>query len=1383
MGNGLILTCAHMVPASSGGYALTVRGASQVDVPAALEWCNRTDDVALLSVADADLSELPPCPIGTLPVITGDVTVPFVMYGWPRAGDVSVPEPDGTDGQRMRDSVLINGVIKPAEGIHALSGLLRLRPDDQYPSAGDHGYWKGMSGAAIFCAHHIVAVQTMQQQSQLATYLSARPLKKNVLGRRDGAGRVGSDVLAAAGFPTVGKLTQLGMWLMPDVEPEWTARPELYGPLLSQLINPEPGLVGLTGLHGAGGFGKTTLAVQVCADDRVRARFREGVWVTIGEHTVGAALADRINDVYYQLARERPALVDPEQAGLRLGKLLDTRPSVLLVVDDIWTREQLAPFLHGGKHNCTRLITTRKQSILPEDVRRDALKVDELSKKQTRELLTYRQPELASVDLTELVRLTGRWPLLVQLARGRLAVDLRDAPAESAVADLVKRLRQGPTTLNLSDERDRRRAVAASIEASLSRLALDDQDRFVELGIFVEDIDIPRAVIGLLWQRSAGLDEIGTDRLCEQFDDLGLLAGFTRTGVRLHDVIRAYLRDRGRDRLASTNQVFLRAAEALLRISATSASRPWWLLPANADYLWRNLCWHLAAAGLLDELAALVTDLRWVEAQLRLHSPAAIDVDLTTLAVSGGADPTAATLRHVVGQNAHLLISIEPAQAIADTLISRLRDTAALREVLAAYAEATSGTVRLIPRWPLPDQPHPALRRVLTGHTDWILSCAVAPDASWLATTSKDKTVRIWEPASGLLKRTLVAHTEQVLTSAAAPDGTWLATAGRDRTVRIWDTETWGLQHELPGHTDHVEACAASPDGTWLATTGRDMTARVWDPVSGVQRHVLTGHTDSVVACAAPDAGRLATASRDGTVRVWDPDTGDLLHVLKGHVGWVETCVASPTGDWLASADTVVRVWDLGSGTVLHELDGHTAPVVAGAAAPDGSWLATASWDGTVRVWDPRGGSLRHTLIGDPDASVLTCVAAPDGSWLASAGEEQVVRVWDPETGQLRHTLTRHAEAVAACAVAPDGAWLASASWDKTVRLWDPAADARQVDAPHHAEEQTACVAARTGHWLATTGRSGTVRIWDAESGALRRTLAGHEKWATAAVVAPDESWLATTSLDHTVRVWDPESGLLRHRLTGHAGGVLACAVPDDGGWLASTGEEGTARIWDPVRGRSLATLTGHTGQVVACTAAPDGTWLATASLDGTARIWETATGRQLHVLDHNGPVRACAAAPDGSWLVTTGSDAKVRFWDPMTGTPLHTLDGHADAVWACTVASDGTLVATVGADWSVQLWDPVTRTNLHRLTGHAGTVVACAFAEYGGAWLATAGHDSTVRIWDVAAGKPVTAIRVTLPVKHCAWIPGTTDLAVVGEAGLYLFSLQAWLAAENGAQ
>ena len=240
--------------------------------------------------------------------------------------------------------------------------------------------------------------------------------------------------------------------------------------------------------------------------------------VTVGRDVRGAAaVAAKVNDVIKLVAGEGFTFTDPQLAGMQLGALLDAGPRRLLVLDDVWEAEQLAPFMGGGKR-CARLVTTRVPELLAG--RGAAVLVDQMSPDQARALLTAGLPQLDEVVTQGLLAATGRWPLLLRLVNtiladyGRVAADV---PAQAA--RLLGRLREGGPAvvddlrgtpvggLDVDKPQERERAVRATIGASTSLLDPADAERFAELGVFAEDEVIPLRLAARLWHATAGLDD------------------------------------------------------------------------------------------------------------------------------------------------------------------------------------------------------------------------------------------------------------------------------------------------------------------------------------------------------------------------------------------------------------------------------------------------------------------------------------------------------------------------------------------------------------------------------------------------------------------------------------------------------------------------------------------------------------------------------------------------------------------------------------------------------------------------------------------------------------------------------------------------------------
>jgi GTPase SAR1 family protein/DNA-directed RNA polymerase subunit RPC12/RpoP len=123
-------------------------------------------------------------------------------------------------------------------------------------------------------------------------------------------------------------------------------------------------------------------------------------------------------------------------------------------------------------------------------------------------------------------------------------------------------------------------------------------------------------------------------------------------------------------------------------------------------------------------------------------------------------------------------------------------------------------------------------------------------------------------------RRLSLGHTGAVWAVAYHPDGAHALSGSADRTVRLWDLATGACQQVLEGHTGAVWAVAYHPDGAHALSGSADGTVRLWDLATGVCQQVLEGHTGTVWAVAYhPDGITVLSCAHNGVLRVWKAET------------------------------------------------------------------------------------------------------------------------------------------------------------------------------------------------------------------------------------------------------------------------------------------------------------------------------------------------------------------------------------------------------------------------------------------------------------------------------------------------------------------------------
>ncbi|MEL6221965.1 MAG: NB-ARC domain-containing protein [Cyanobacteria bacterium J06627_8] len=470
--------------------------------------------------------------------------------------------------------------------------------------------------------------------------------------------------------------------------------------------------------------------------------------------------------------------------------------------------------------------------------------------------------------------------------------------------------------------------------------------------------------------------------------------------------------------------------------------------------------------------------------------------------------------------------------------------------------------------------------RLLKGHQNSITSVAFSTNQPFLASSSHDHTVRLWDLMTGDALQVWEGHQNMVRTVAFSPDGTWLASGGDDCTIRYWHLETGQCLGVFEGHHEAVSAICISPDSKTLISGSEDSTVRHWDISQGQCLKILQGHEGFILTIAlSPDGNTLISSALNRRVRVWDLNSGNSLYTLIGYTDYAYGLTFSPDGQTLAagSSNSLVRLWDWQTATCIQTLQGHGNWVWSTAWSPNGQRLASCGRDNSVKIWQVSGGDCIKTLIGH-DNGVMSVAWHPDGQLLATAGQDSTIRVWEWQTGQCQRIIT-----------IPQS-WIAAICWDPT------------------------------GQYLISGSSDHLIRVWEPKTGTVVQCLTGHQGLIASVLCTPDGRLLISACLDGTVKVWDMTQGCCVQTLKHAMGQAFAIAISPDGRLLASGGGDTKIYLWDTATWECVHTITEHTADISGLAFHPQRSILASGSDDETIHLWDIDNKTRLSTLKGKRP-------------------------------------------------------------------------------------------------------------------------------------------------------------------
>jgi WD40 repeat protein len=1056
-------------------------------------------------------------------------------------------------------------------------------------------------------------------------------------------------------------------FMAPRLPPDFVDRPILGAELTKALAAEEVAPVVLT---GAGGFGKTRLAIWASHQAEVRDRFPDGVlWVELGQQPSREQLVATLADLTARLTGEpRTAYETVPVAADAFAAALGER-RLLLVVDDAWREPDVEPFLTGGSR-CVRLVTTRR----PPVVAGHEIRVDAMSTSEALELLRRGAPEASTPELIPLLERSGRWPLALALLRGRLGRRYGRSIADAVDALVAELDQRAVGVLDELTDSGAGRTIAATLTMSLDELrttAPDTFDRYISLAAFGAAESVPNSLLERLWR----LSPIRMQAECDRLLDRSLVV--SADGLRLHDVIRDELRLRFPDRVQESSRALL------------DACRPaggWHLLPPD-DELWPQVAGHLLQAGRGAELSELLRDLRFLVARLDHGGPLAAESDLRAYQATYPQDAYTGSLATILRQEAHLLIGHESVADLALTLHNRLFSRPDVFTEI-CYADEALPCHGLIAVHPVPDRADARLVRVLTGHrggTCGGASLAWLPDGRLASVGHSDGTLRLWDMNTE--QESVVSLSAYFVSSARlSPDGRHLAVATMSG-IDLVEIATEAIVAKCwTGRRDF----SWGPDSAALAIARGDATIQLWRPFDGGQPHI-----------ASEGKFWLLGRRRDTAVN-WHPRAGLVCLTDLGQLLWWP----DPT------AREPVMSWNLELTRDKHE-------ALALSWRPDGDRLAVAFGDWLL-VIEPS----QRRVIWRSEVQELSSEFSwhPDGTALAVAQRSGPVTIWSEQGNHMEPGITLGSQGATPTDVAWDsaGEHLAVATFDSTILIWRPQAPATEPTVK--SSDFTGVAWQPGGQRLALDqdGKALAVVHADAPNTLTWTAQAGPYRLDHDVVWSPDGRFLIHY---WGGPIWDAETGEAVGELPvpRFHGGRIIIGWPTLRRLLTFNSYTGSVSLIGTEKVTIHIDRDGRDGGGYDLTASADGSLLALSYHACGLDVVEIPTGART-ILDDAARYRRTCFLPDAIHLVSTHSVAN----EPRQPYCLTLWDFAAGAIVAQTQLEDdvrffaadpaGAYIAAVSGRFGqgkIALFDTRTLKRVCQIPVN-GTTRACAFDSAG---------------------------------------------------------------------
>lgn len=289
------------------------------------------------------------------------------------------------------------------------------------------------------------------------------------------------------------------------------------------------------------------------------------------------------------------------------------------------------------------------------------------------------------------------------------------------------------------------------------------------------------------------------------------------------------------------------------------------------------------------------------------------------------------------------------------------------------------------------------------GHDAFVFDVTVNPSGEFLAASSADKRVSVWDLSTGIMT-SLTSSGHYKFQIDFGPKYGLLLPGRSSLSPQLWDAREKKDYALSPRVVGCVDALTYSRTGRYFASVNSRNTILIWDPDLGEVKQELPQQSGVARLAFSPDDSLLAVGGDKGTIRLWNPETGQWQRNLPGHTKEITSLEFSPDGNVLLSSswDSNIRSVDVANGSTIFSVKTRYYPMSA-RFSPDGEIVATIDQSGSLVIRDVKTGEAEKTIRVAPTPSANFDIEfTPDGRHIVHANANGTISIieltkWRPD--------------------------------------------------------------------------------------------------------------------------------------------------------------------------------------------------------------------------------------------------------------------------------------------------------------------------------------------------------------------------------------------------